>query len=132
MRISDWSSDVCSSDLRRGKTVEAIKQLCGRCLQLIVLSHDEYFLRDVGKRCAGTSTVTYQIDYSDGDQWSDAKHVRLSDLCASDHTRRIEKLASYSDHRAGDPDDIVLHVRQVLETHIRQIGSGSCRERVGQ
>ncbi|WP_326914819.1 AAA family ATPase [Sphingopyxis chilensis] len=105
---------------RRGKTVEAIKQLCGRCLQLIVLSHDEYFLRDVEKRCAGTSTATYQIDYSDGDQWSDAKHVRLSDLCASDHTRRIEKLASYSDHSTGDPDDVVLHVRQVLETHFRR------------
>src|SRR3546814_14330239 len=46
---------------RRGKTVEAIKQLCGRCLQLIVLSHDEYFLRDVEKRCAGTRSEERRV-----------------------------------------------------------------------
>tara|TARA_R110002074_G_scaffold399684_2_gene593365 strand:- start:1255 stop:3558 length:2304 start_codon:yes stop_codon:yes gene_type:complete len=105
---------------RRGKTVEAIKELCGRCLQLIILSHDEYFLRDVEKRCASATIATYQMEYSDGDEWSAAKHVRLSDLCRSDHTKRLDKLAAFADSRAGDPDDIVLHVRQVIETHFRR------------
>ena len=105
---------------RRGKTVEAIKELCGRCLQLVVLSHDEYFLRDVEKRCASVTTATYQMEYSDGDEWSAAKHVRLSDLCRSDHAKRLDKLAAFADNRQGDPDDIVLHVRQVVETHFRR------------
>ena len=105
---------------RRGKTVEAIKELCGRCLQLIVLSHDEYFLRDVEKLCAGATKASYQMEYSDGDEWSAAKHVRLTDLCRSDHAKRLDKLAGYADHRQGDPDDIVLHVRQVIETHFRR------------
>lgn len=105
---------------RRGKTVEAIKELCGRCLQLIVLSHDEYFLRDVEKLCASAIKASYQMEYSDGDEWSAAKHVRLGDLCRSDHTKRLDKLAAYADHRQGDPDDIVLHVRQVIETHFRR------------
>lgn len=105
---------------RRGKTVEAIKDLCGRCLQLIVLSHDEYFLRDIEKRCADITKASYQMEYSDGGEWSAAKHVRLTDLCRSDHTRRLHKLAAYADDRQGDPDDIVLHVRQVLETHFRR------------
>lgn len=105
---------------RRGKTVEAIKALCGRCLQLIVLSHDEYFLRDVEKRCSGAKIATYQMEYSDGGEWSAAKHVRLSDLCRSDHTKRLDKLAAFADNREGDPDDIVLHVRQVIETHFRR------------
>lgn len=105
---------------RRGKTVEAIKDICGRCLQLIVLSHDEYFLRDVEKLCASITKASYQIEYSDGNEWSTAKHVRLTDLCRSDHTKRLDKLASYADHRLGDPDDIVLHVRQVIETHFRR------------
>lgn len=105
---------------RRGKTVEAIKELCGRSLQLIVLSHDEYFLRDVEKHCVGVKATSYQLEYSDGDEWSVAKHVRLGDLCRSDHTKRLDKLTAFANRRQGDPDDIVLHVRQVLETHFRR------------
>jgi wobble nucleotide-excising tRNase len=105
---------------RRGKTIESIKELCGRCLQLIVLSHDEYFLRDLERRCISAAKVSYQIEYGDGEEWSVAKHVRLADLCRSNHTKRLEKLAAYVDHRQGDPDDIVLHVRQVIETHFRR------------
>ena len=105
---------------RRGKTVEAIKQLCGCCLQLIVLSHDEYFLRDIEKHCVSAVKASYEIDYSDGDEWSVATKVRLNDLCRSDHTKRLDKLTAYADHRQGDPDNIVLHVRQVIETHFRR------------
>lgn len=105
---------------RRGKTVEAIKEITGRCVQLILLSHDEYFLRDVEKRCGGVTTATYQMEYTDGGEWSAAKHVQLVDLCKSDHAKRLDKLIAYADNRTGDPDDIVLHVRQVLETHFRR------------
>ena len=105
---------------RRGMTVEAVKELTGRCVQLILLSHDEYFLRDVEKRCGGVTSTTYQMEYTDGDEWSAAKHVQLVDLCKSDHAKRLEKLMTYADNRTGDPDDIVLHVRQVLETHFRR------------
>lgn len=105
---------------RRGKTVEAIKELSDRCLQLIVLSHDEYFLREVEKQCVTVAKATYQMEYSDGKEWSAAKHVRLADLCRSDHSKRLDKLTAFVDHREGDPDDIVLHVRQVIETHFRR------------
>jgi wobble nucleotide-excising tRNase len=105
---------------RRGKTVNAIKNLCGRCLQLIVLSHDEYFLRDVEKSCAGVTKASYQMEYTDGEEWSAAKQVKLNDLCRSDHSKRIDKLTAFADNWQGDPDDIVLHVRQVLETHFRR------------
>jgi wobble nucleotide-excising tRNase len=105
---------------RRGKTVEAIQELCGRCLQLIVLSHDEYFLRDLERLCAGATTASYHIEYSDGDEWSAATHIRLNDLCRSDHTKRLDKLTAFAENRQGDPDDVVLHVRQVIETHFRR------------
>lgn len=105
---------------RRGMTVEAIQELVGRCLQLIVLSHDEYFLREVERRCASVTTATYQMEYSDGEEWSSAHPVRLTDLCRSKHAKQLEKLTAFADNRQGDPDDIVLHVRQVLETHYRR------------
>src|SRR3546814_10697916 len=34
MRISDWSSDVCSSDLSSDACVEAAKELGGKCIAL--------------------------------------------------------------------------------------------------
>jgi wobble nucleotide-excising tRNase len=105
---------------RRGKTVEAIKELCGRCRQLIVLSHDEYFLREIEKCCPSETKATYQMDYNDGDEWSCAKPVQLTHLCRSDHATKLDKLTAYADNRQGNPDDIVLHVRQVLETHYRR------------
>lgn len=120
-KVAVFDDPLASHDShRRGKTVEAVKELTGRCLQLILLSHDEYFLRDVEKRCGGVTTVTYQMEYTDGDEWSAAKHVQLVDLCKSDHAKRLNKLMAYADNRTGDPDDIVLHVRQVLETHFRR------------
>ena len=105
---------------RRGRTVEAVRELSNRCLQVVLLSHDEYFLREVERRCAGTATATYQIEYSDGDGWSAAKSVRLDDLCSSTHAKRLAKLTAFADHLTGDPDDIVLNIRQVLETHFRR------------
>ncbi len=105
---------------RRGKTVEAVKELSGRCLQIVLLSHDEYFLREVERRCAGTAAATYQIEYSDGDGWSAAKSVRLEDLCSSTHANQLAKLTAFLENLAGDPDDVVLNVRQVLETHFRR------------
>ncbi len=105
---------------RRGKTIEAVKELSGRCLQLVLLSHDEYFLREVERRCAGIATATYQIEYNGGDGWSAAKSVRLQDLCSSNHANQLAKLAAFVDNRTGDPDDVVLNVRQVLETHFRR------------
>lgn len=105
---------------RRGKTVEAVKELSGSCLQIVLLSHDEYFLREVERRCAGVATATYQIEYSDGDGWSAAKSVRLDDLCSSTHAKRLAKLTAFVNNLTGDPDDVVLNVRQVLETHFRR------------
>src|SRR5690606_3470156 len=43
-----------------------------------------------------------------------------NELCRSDHAKRLDKLAAFADNRQGDPDDIVLHVRQVVETHFRR------------
>lgn len=105
---------------RRGKTIEAIKALVGRCAQVILLSHDEYFLRSVEQRCGGVQTATYQLEYSGGEEWTAAETVKLSDLCKSNHAKRLDKLLAFANSRQGDPDDIVLHVRQVLETHFRR------------
>lgn len=105
---------------RRGKTIEAIKNLCGLSAQVLVLSHDEFLLREVSQACAGVPCSAYQIDFENGEQCSSAKVVNLDHLCRAGHTKMVDDLAAYVEHRTGDPDDVVLKVRKVLETHYRR------------
>lgn len=105
---------------RRRETVNAIKDLCGRCLQVIVLSHDEYLLRDVERRCVGVPCAAFQIDFNGGDEWSSVSAVDLDKLCRAGHAKMVEEIEGFVDRRQGNADDVVLKVRQVLETHYRR------------
>ncbi|OYY69683.1 AAA family ATPase [Sphingomonas sp. 28-63-12] len=105
---------------RRRETVNAIKDLCGRCLQVIVLSHDEFLLREVERRCVGVSCAAFQIEFDGGDEWSCATAVDLDKLCRAGHAKLTEELVAFVDERTGNADDVVLKVRQVLETHYRR------------
>jgi len=105
---------------RRRETVNAMKDLCGRCLQVIVLSHDEFLLREVQRRCVGVACAAFQIDFDGGDEWSSATAVDLDKLCRASHTKMVDELAAFVDLRKGDADEVALKVRQVLETHYRR------------
>lgn len=105
---------------RRRETVNAIKDLCGRCLQVIVLSHDEYLLREVERRCVGVPCAAFQIDFNGGDEWSSVSAVDLDKLCRAGHAKMVEQIEAFVDQRQGNADDVVLKVRQVLETHYRR------------
>lgn len=105
---------------RRRETVNAIKDLCSRCLQVIVLSHDEFLLRDVQQRCVGVRCAAFQIEFSGGDEWSAASAVDLDQLCRAQHAKLVDEIAAFVDDRAGNPDHVVHNVRRVLETHYRR------------
>lgn len=105
---------------RRQETIDTIKAFIALCRQVIVLSHDEFFLRDVSERCGGVDCAAYQIEFNDGEEWSAAKAVDLDALCASRHAKLLDALTAFVDHRRGDPDEVVLKVRKVLETHYRR------------
>ena len=106
---------------RRRETVAAIKELCEkRCRQVIVLSHDEFLLREIERRCPTVTSSAFQIDYNGADEWSVASTVDLDLLCRAGHAKLVDEIAAYVDSWTGSPDDIVLKVRQVLETHYRR------------
>ncbi|WP_313444447.1 AAA family ATPase [Brevundimonas sp.] len=105
---------------RRRETVNAIKDLCRRCLQVIVLSHDEFLLRDVQQRCVGVPSAAFQIEFSGGDEWSAASAVDLDQICRAQHAKLVDEITAFVDARQGDPDHVVHNVRRVLETHYRR------------
>lgn len=105
---------------RRRETVNAIKDLCAKCLQVIVLSHDEFLLRDVQQRCVDVPCAAFQIEFSGGDEWSAASAVDLDQLCRAQHVRLVDEILAFVDEWKGDADHVVHNVRRVLETHYRR------------
>ena len=105
---------------RRRETVNAIKDLSARCLQIIVLSHDEFLLREVERRCVGVPCAAFQVDFTGGDDWSAASAVNLDQLCRAEHVRMIDEVIAFVDERKGNADHVVHNVRRVLETHYRR------------
>jgi len=105
---------------RRRETVNAVKDLCGRCLQVIVLSHDQFLLREVEQRCVGVPAVALQIEFTGGEEWSAVSPVDLDQLCRAGHARLVDEIIAFVDDRKGDPNHVVHNVRRVLETHYRR------------
>lgn len=120
-RIIVFDDPLSSHDShRQGKTIDILDGLCGRCSQIIVLSHDQHFLRSVSKRCAGVDQTSYEIVYDGAENWSKAVIADLDELCQSDHTRQVKQLKAYHATRTGDPSNVAPSIRKVLETHYRR------------
>lgn len=120
-RVIVFDDPLSSHDSHRQKrTIELLSTLCGRCAQVIVLSHDEHFLRKMSKRCNTTNQASYQIEHDGADKWSKAKAVDLDVLCQSESAAQLAKLRAYYDNRTGEPSDVAPAVRKVLETHFRR------------
>lgn len=120
-RVLVFDDPLSSHDThRQAKTVAILHGLCGRAAQLIVLSHDAFFLRNVSRRCVGTDKVCYEISHDETPgSWSVARLADLDELCQSDTAQQIKKLTGYHNSRTGDPEAVAQAVRRVLETYFR-------------
>src|SRR3546814_19652029 len=106
MRISDWSSDVCSSDLPAGGLVDVAQRQRSHVL---------------GQAC---------------DRSGDRAQQRVSILRGVGEKEVAEDRQRAAAHDGLDPRAGVGHVARVLAGHAllrrQQIGRASCRERVCQ
>src|SRR3546814_11781212 len=120
MRISDWSSDVCSSDLRAAERDDDLggqRRLLGKLLPPMLEAAREIAETQMSEQIA-----------------SAVQHAR------SAFDARIDRLRALARHnRAIDPDQIdrLEASREQLANPLaqarpRQIGSAPCRERVCQ
>lgn len=119
-RIIVFDDPMSSHDThRRGKTIDLLFDLSGRCAQLIIFSHDAEFLRRVHRRCNNVPRVTYEIKAEGREEWSQAHEADLDELCASEHEKRLRKLHNYYEFRVGQPTDVAPAIRPILETYFR-------------
>jgi wobble nucleotide-excising tRNase len=101
---------------RRRQTVHEIMKVAGRCLQVIVLSHDATFLKQVWDKAPAAERVALTI----ADHRSHGSKIMVMDLeraCQGRTATEIDDLQTYLTTGAGALIDIIKKMRVVLETH---------------
>jgi wobble nucleotide-excising tRNase len=103
---------------RRKQTIHEIIKIGRKCAQVIVLSHDPTFLKQIWDKCDPAYRASIGImDY--GEQGSKLMTMDLEKACQGRTANDIDDLLSYHHDRAGKPIDIVRKMRTVLETYLR-------------
>lgn len=109
---------------RRRQTVHEIMKVAGKCAQVIVLSHDATFLKQVWDKSPAAERVALTIADQRA-QGSKIMPVDLEHACRGRTTSDIDDLQTYLTSGAGGLLDIIRKMRVVLETHCRTTYPGS-------
>jgi wobble nucleotide-excising tRNase len=103
---------------RRRQTIHEIKRLGIECAQVIVLSHDVTFLKQVWEKAPPSERTALQIN----DARSLGSKILPMDIdraCQGRVAIEIDDLMTYEMTGAGKPLDLIKKMRVVLETHCR-------------
>jgi len=109
---------------RRRQTVHEIMKVAGKCGQIIVLSHDATFLKQVWDKSPAAERVALTIADHRA-QGSKIMPVDLEHACRGRTATDIDDLQTYLATGAGSLLDIIRKMRVVLETHCRTTYAGS-------
>jgi wobble nucleotide-excising tRNase len=105
---------------RRTYTIGIIKSLFQQLKQVIVLSHNEFFLHEVGKDIAIAQKCTLRITEDFLAKASKIEVCDLDELVKIDYFKHIERLESFRSNPDINLRDSVLGwLRNVLEAHLR-------------
>ena len=103
---------------RRTCTQQQITRLCQRARQVIVMSHDPYFLWMLWDSCDRATTKTLQI--SRGRDQSEIRRWDIERETQGQYVQKCRLLVDYVKHgSAGSLRDVALCIRPVLEGHLR-------------
>jgi wobble nucleotide-excising tRNase len=118
-RIVVFDDPFTSQDsFRRRQTVYEIKKAGDACEQVIVLSHDATFLKQIRDKCPATETATLQL--------ADHRNLgikiapcNLDDACRGRAASDMDDLQAFVATGAGTDRDVIRKMRVVLETYCR-------------
>lgn len=105
---------------RRAYTIGIIKSLFLQLKQVIVLSHNEFFLHEVGKDIGSAQKCTLRITENFVAKASKIEVCDLDELVKIDYFKHIERLEAFRISPDINLKDSVLGwLRNVLEAHLR-------------
>lgn len=105
---------------RRTYTIGIIKKLFLELQQVIVLSHNEFFLHEVGKDVAAEQKCTLRITEDFASNSSKIEVCDLDELVKIEYFKNIDRLEAFRSNPDINLKDSVLGwLRNVLEAHLR-------------
>ena len=124
-RIVVFDDPFSSHDaFRRRQTIYEIMRAAGACAQVVVLSHDAQFLKQLWEKCPPNDRAALQIVYhiSTGSKLS---AFDLDDACRGRAAAELDDLLAFRATGTGNPREIIKKLRIVLETHLRSTYPGN-------
>ena len=123
-RVVVFDDPFNSQDVfRRRQTVYEIKAVAERGAQVIVLSHDPAFLKQIWAKCDHASRQAVQILYHPS-TGSKIMPFDLDDACQGRAAAELDELLAFRANGAGSLREIIKKLRVVLETHFRSAYTG--------
>src|SRR5690606_18997530 len=105
---------------RRTYTIGIIKSLFSQLKQVVVLSHNEFFLHEVGKDIGINQKCTLRITENFVAKASNIEVCDLDELVKIDYFKHIERLEAFrSSPDINLKDSVLGWLRNVLEAHLR-------------
>ena len=105
---------------RRTYTIGIVRTLFQQMKQVVVLSHNEYFLYELGKDIAVADKNTLRITENFAAKASQIEICDLDELVKDDYFKQIEALEAFRTNPNHAIKDTVLGwLRNVLESHLR-------------
>lgn len=117
-RILVFDDPMASFDEnRKQETIRALRDLAGKCEQVIVLSHDPHFLREMAAlhRRDGRAFIAYKIGYAARD-YAQFEDCDLNQLCELPYFKRYLGAWRYLNGENGDgAQQVASDLRVLLE-----------------
>jgi wobble nucleotide-excising tRNase len=121
-RIVVFDDPMASFDEnRKSETVRALQTLVGQCEQLIVLSHDAHFLRELSEalHTDGRACISHRIGYA-AEEYAQFEPCDLGELCRLPYFERYLSAARYlAGQNAGQARQIAEDLRVLVEEYYK-------------
>jgi wobble nucleotide-excising tRNase len=118
-RVAVFDDPFNSQDaFRRCRTIHEILKIGQRCAQVIVMSHDATFLKQIWEKCPPAQRASLELA-DHGQDGSKLAEVDLVMACRGRTASDTDALQAYCTTGSGEHIDLVRKMRTVLETYMR-------------
>ena len=109
---------------RRSRTVNTITRFSRRCAQVVTLSHDPHFLKEIWDKASAAERAALML-FDRRSLGTTIIELDINQQCETTTAADLRELEAFALHNEGDPVDVKRKLRPVLEHHLRAAYSTS-------
>ncbi|NKZ34533.1 AAA family ATPase [Rothia terrae] len=110
--------------VRRRKTIEEIIKISKDALQVFILTHDEFFAKDIFQKCTASDESVHSVEISStSDRYSSFIEIDLFQKCQSDYYKRYDNICQFIENPSVFADKKIIvaqSIRPLLEGYLHR------------